>query len=388
MSLVMNGEPLQKINFFRWVDWMDTINGINLFESHRFGRYFRRAFYVLQLAQLLVAYNLVVSCLQNTTLEEFAKRFNEFGGILLTFSRLLVINHHKHDLRQTANFINVSAFHGLNERASAIRHRTVANARKFLSTLLLVQIVTLAFWFLLAEYQARKQNVLLPMLTYLPFGDSDQWPEAAKFAFRLYFYLANTQLLFTFFGSYVITSCYLLALTIELRILNDSYIGAPSESGVALVAFLKERSIYKSALHQHITIVKRLMNGGVLLELVFIVCLLTINGLRLCTMTSDWIEVALSSSMILIYLFELFQYCWQVDEMELLHKQHSFAVYSTPWTGGRSLRSIKALMLITIPASQKPLGFKCGGMYQLSSVLFASMLQFIYSLLMMLLQFK
>lgn len=88
---LLSGEPLQKINFFRWVEWMDTINGINLFANRRPGQYFQRAFYVLQLAQLLVAYNLVVGCLLNTTLEEFAKRFNEFGGILLTFSRLLVI---------------------------------------------------------------------------------------------------------------------------------------------------------------------------------------------------------------------------------------------------------------------------------------------------------
>ncbi|XP_050088497.1 uncharacterized protein LOC126572852 [Anopheles aquasalis] len=382
---LLSGEPLLKINFFRWVEWMDTINGINLFASHRLGRYFQRAFYVLQLAQLLVAYNLVVGCLQNTTLEEFAKRFNEFGGILLTFSRLIVINHHKSDLRRTANFINLSAFHWLNERADTIRNRTLVNARKFLTTLLFVQIVTLVFWFLLTEYQARKQNVLLPMLPHLPFGDTAQWPEAAKLAFRLYFYLGYSQLMFTFFGSYVITSCYLLALTIELRILNDSYKDAPLELA-ALVSFVKERSIYKSALHEHIDIVKRLMNGGVLLELVFIVGLLTINGLRLCTMTSDWIEVALSSSMILIYLFELFQYCWQVDEIELLHKQHSFAVYSTPWTG--AIRPLKAFLLITIPASQKPLCFMCGDMYQLSATLFASMLQFIYSLLMMLLQFN
>ncbi|XP_049288379.1 odorant receptor 42b [Anopheles funestus] len=191
--------------------------------------------------------------------------------------------------------------------------------------------------------------------------------------------------MFTFFGSYVITSSYLLTLTIELRILNDSYAGAPSDP-LQLVTFLKDRVVYKESLLQHIGTMKRQMNVSILLELVLIVCLLAINGLRLCTTTSDLSELVLSCSMIMIYLLEFFQYCWQVDEMELLHEEQASAVYSTPWVG--AMRQTKALLLITIRMSQVPLRFMCGGMYQLSTELFTAVVQFIYSLVMMLLHFK
>uniref|UniRef100_A0A182NZB2 Uncharacterized protein n=1 Tax=Anopheles dirus TaxID=7168 RepID=A0A182NZB2_9DIPT len=373
-----------RICFLRWARWMDSINGINLHDDSTLARTCKRGFYLLQLVQLLVAYNFGVVCLGPISLEEFALQFNQFGGIMLTFSRLIAINYYRPELIETAQFINASRFHHLNERAERIRTGTIRTAGRFLSALLAIQIVTLLFWFLLTEVQAYERDVLLPMLTHLPF-DAGQWPTVLRGAFRLYFYLANTQLMLTFFGSYVLTSSYLLTLTIELRILNDSYTGAP-EDARQLAAFLKERVVYKVTLLRHIRTIKRQMNVSILLELVFIVCLLAINGLRLCTTNSDLSEVALSSSMILIYLLELFQYCWQVDEMELLHERQAFAVYSTPWTG--AARQTKALLLITTSMAQVPIRFMCGGMYQLSTELFATVVQFIYSLVMMLLHFN
>uniref|UniRef100_A0A182IIQ6 Uncharacterized protein n=1 Tax=Anopheles arabiensis TaxID=7173 RepID=A0A182IIQ6_ANOAR len=375
------------ICFLRWIGWMDTINGIHLHDDSRLARAFEYTFYALQLVQLLNGYNFAVLCRNDTiSLETFAEQFNQFGGILLTLSRVIAIVGSFPRLKDTAEFINACKFHHLNERAEEIRAGSIHNAGRFLSTLLTVQIVTLVFWFALTELQAHRQDVLLPIFIYLPF-DASHWPQVAKVAFRLYAYLAYAQLMLTFFGSYIITSSYLLTLTIELRILNDSYAAAPTDPQ-QLVAFLKERVIYKAALLQHIRTIKRHMNGSVLLELLFIVCLLALNGLRLCTTTttSDLSELALSSSMILIYLLELFQYCWQVDEMELLHEGQAFAVYSTPWTG--AIMQSKPFLLITIRMAQVPLRFMCGGMYQLSTELFTSVVQFIYSLIMMLLQFK
>uniref|UniRef100_A0A182VZ48 Uncharacterized protein n=1 Tax=Anopheles minimus TaxID=112268 RepID=A0A182VZ48_9DIPT len=377
-------EPLTNICFLRWIRWMDTINGIHLHDESRLARAFQYIFYILQLGQLLLAYNFAISCMSTISLEQFAQQFNQFGGVLLTFSRVIAINIYRTELRHTARFINVSKFHHLNERAELIRSGTIRPAGRFLSALLGVQIVTLVFWFLLTELQAYKQNVLLPTVTYLPF-DPSGWSTFLKVVFRVYVYLSYTQFMFTFFGSYVITSSYLLTLTIELRILNDSYIGAP-EDPQQLASFLKDRVEYKVSLLQHISIIKQQMNVSILFELVLIVCLLAINGIRLCTTISDLSELVLSCSMIMIYLLELFQYCWQVDEMELLHEGQAYAVYSTPWVG--SVRQTKALLLITIRMAQVPLRFMCGGMYQLSTELFATVVQFIYSLVMMLLQFK
>uniref|UniRef100_A0A182MTI1 Uncharacterized protein n=1 Tax=Anopheles culicifacies TaxID=139723 RepID=A0A182MTI1_9DIPT len=370
------------ICFLRWIRWMDTINGIHLHDESRWARTFQYIFYILQLGQLLLAYNFVITCMSTTSLEQFAQQFNQFGGVLLTFFR--VINLFRTELRHTARFINASQFHHLNERAEQIRTETIRPAGRFLSALLGVQIVTLIFWFLLTELQAYQQNVLLPTVTYLPF-DASGWPTFLKLLFRVYVYLSYTQFMLTFFGSYVITSSYLLTLTIELRILNDSYVGAP-EDPRQLASFLKDRVVYKVSLLQHIGTIKRQMNVSILFELVLIVCLLAINGIRLFTTTSDLSELVLSCSMIMIYLLELFQYCWQIDEMEVLHEGQAYAVYSTPWVG--SMRQTKALLLITIRMAQVPLRFMCGGMYQLSTELFASVVQFIYSLVMMLLQFK
>uniref|UniRef100_A0A182Q5U6 Uncharacterized protein n=1 Tax=Anopheles farauti TaxID=69004 RepID=A0A182Q5U6_9DIPT len=377
-------QTTSRICFLRWARWMDSINGINLQDDSTLARTCKRGFYLLQLVQLLIVYNFAVVCSRKITLEEFAVQFNQLGGIMLTFSRIIAINYNRKELVETAQFINASKFHHLNARAESISTGTIRNAGRFLSTLLGLQIVTLMFWFLLTELQAHERDVLLPMITHLPF-DAAGWPTILRVAFRFYFYLANTQLMLTFFGSYVLTSSYLLTLTIELRILNDSYTEAPEHPSL-LVDFLKERVAYKVALLRHIRTIKRQMNVSILLELVFIVCLLTINGLRLCTTKSDPSEVALSSSMILIYMLELFQYCWQVDEMELLHERQAFAVYSTPWMG--AIRQTKASLLITINMAQVPLRFMCGGMYQLSTALFATIVQFIYSLVMMLLQFK
>uniref|UniRef100_A0A182INV3 Uncharacterized protein n=1 Tax=Anopheles atroparvus TaxID=41427 RepID=A0A182INV3_ANOAO len=377
------GQPT-KICFLRWVEWMDMANGINLYESSRYGRVFTGIFCVLQLMQLLIGYNFVAVCSVSSSLEEFSIQFNQFGGILLTYARLIGIQYHRKNLQKTADFVNASKFHHLNDRADEICTKTVRTAKQFLSTLLAIQLVTMGFWFLLNEYQAHQQGVLLPMVTYLPF-DATRWSTASKFAFRLGFYAANTQLMMAFFGSYIITSSYLLAMTIELRILNDSYATAPIAPD-RLVAFLQERVVYKQQLLEHIGIIKRQMNLTTLVELLFIVCLLTINALRICMTSSDLTELALSTSMILIYVLELFQYCWQVDEIELLHERQAFAVYSTPWVYG--MRQTKALLLVTIKMSQMPLRFMCGGMYRLSTALFASVIQFIYSLVMMLLQFK
>uniref|UniRef100_A0A182KAD4 Uncharacterized protein n=1 Tax=Anopheles christyi TaxID=43041 RepID=A0A182KAD4_9DIPT len=372
------------ICFLQWIRWMDTINGIHLHDDSRLARTFEYMFYALQLVQLLIAYNFTLICSRTISLEKFAVQFNQFGGVLLTLSRVIAINVFRAQLKETAQFINAAKFHHLNERARHIRSGSIHIAGRFLTTLLTIQIVTLIFWFALIELQAQQQDVLLPVITYLPF-DASHWPTFAKVAFRLYVYLAYTQLMLTFFGSYIITSSYLLSLTIELRILNDSYAEAPANPQ-QLIAFLKDRVVYKVALLQHIRTVKRQMNVSILLELVFIVCLLAINGLRLCTTTSNLSEVTLSGSMIMIYLLELFQYCWQVDEMELLHEGQAFAVYSTPWNG--AIKQSKALLLITIRMAQVPLRFMCGGMYQLSTELFGTVLQFIYSLIMMLLHFK
>ncbi|XP_053667620.1 uncharacterized protein LOC128717968 [Anopheles marshallii] len=374
---------LSNICFLRWIRWMDTINGIHLHDDSRLAHAFQCVFYILQLGQLLIAYNFGVICMNTTSLEQFAQQFNQFGGILLTFSRVIAINIYRKELRQTAQFINASEFHHLNERAEQIRSGTIRLAGRFLSTLLGIQIVTLIFWFMLTELQAYKLDVLLPTVTYLPF-DASEWPEFLKVIFRVYIYLSNTQLMLTFFGSYVITSTYLLTLTIELRILNDSYAAAPDDPR-QLVTFLKDRVVYKVSLLLHIGTIKQQMNGSILFELMLIVCLLAINGLRLLKTSSDLSELALSCSMIMIYLLEFFQYCWQVDEIELLHEQQAYAVYSTPWIG--AIQHTKALLLITIRMAQVPLRFMCGGMYQLSTELFATVVQFIYSLVMMLLQF-
>uniref|UniRef100_A0A182S6G8 Uncharacterized protein n=1 Tax=Anopheles maculatus TaxID=74869 RepID=A0A182S6G8_9DIPT len=377
------GHP-SNICFLRWMRLMDTINGIHLHDDSRLARACQIVFYILQLGQLLIVYNFGIICINTISLEEFALQFNQFGGIMLTFFRVLVINVYRTELKETAQFINAAPFHHLNERAGKIRSETIRNAGRFLSILFGVQVVTLVFWFIMTELQAHKQNVLLPTVTYLPFDASD-WPSVLKVVFRLFVYLSYTQLMLTFLGSYTITSSYLLTLTIELRILNDSYAGAP-DNPQQLVTFLKERVKYKVTLLQHIGIIKRHMNVSILFELVLIVCLLAINGLRLCTTTSDLSEVTLSSSMIMIYLLEFFQYCWQVDEMELLHEEQACAVYSTPWVS--AMPHTKAPLLITIRMAQVPLRFMCGGMYQLSTELFATVVQFIYSLVMMLLQFK
>ncbi|XP_058117092.1 uncharacterized protein LOC131288765 [Anopheles ziemanni] len=377
------GQP-SKICFLRWVEWMDMTNGINLFERSRYGSVFTGVFWVLQTMQLLIAYNFFIVCTVTSSLEEFSIQFNQFGGILLTFSRLICIQYNRKNLQKTAAFVNASKFHHLNERADVIYTKTLHVAKRLLSTLLAIQLVTIAFWFLQNEYQARQTDVLLPMVSYLPF-DPTHWSAGAKFAFRVSFYVANTQLMMVFFGSYIITSCYLLTMTIELRILNGSYATAPTNPD-QLVSFFRERVVYKQELLEHIGIIKRQMNFSTLFELVFIVCLLTINALRICMTSSNLSEVALSTSMILIYVLELFQYCWQVDEIELLHELQAFAIYSTPWYHGA--QKTKALLLITIRMSQMPLRFVCGGMYRLSTELFASVIQFIYSLVTMLLQFK
>uniref|UniRef100_A0A182PYZ2 Uncharacterized protein n=1 Tax=Anopheles epiroticus TaxID=199890 RepID=A0A182PYZ2_9DIPT len=373
------------ICFLRWIRWMDTINGIHLHDDSRLACAFEYIFFALQLVQLLFAYNFTMICFNTVSLEEFAEQFNQFGGVLLTFLRVgVIVSSCFPSTPEAAGFINASKFNHLNERAEHIRSGTIRNAGRFLSTLLTVQIVTLLFWFAITEVQSQQQDVLLPILTHQPF-DASRWPTYAKVAFRLYVYLSYTQLMLTFFGSYIITSSYLLMLTIELRILNDSYATAPADPQ-QLVTFLKDRVVYKVELLHHIQLIKRQMNMSILLELVFVVCLLAINGLRLCTTTSHLSEVALSSSMIFIYLLELFQYCWQVDEMELLHQTQAFAAYSTPWVG--AMKQTKALQLITIRMAQVPLCFMCGGMYQISTELFASVVQFIYSLVMMLLHFK
>ncbi|XP_053676863.1 uncharacterized protein LOC128726993 [Anopheles nili] len=374
------------ICFLRWMRWIDMINGIQLFNVTPLAGTFTRIFYILQAVQLLVAYNFGIVCLHAASLEEFAVQFNQFGGILLTFSRLININVHRSALVRTAQFINEAKFHHLNERADNIRTSTLRYAGRFLTALLGIQLVTLIFWFVLNELQSRSQDVLLPSLVHLPF-DVTRWSATVRFAFRLYFYAANSQLMLTFLGSYVITSSYLLSLTIELRILNGSYARAPMDPR-SLDGFLKDRAIYKVELLEHIGTIKRQMNVSLLLELVFIVCLLTINGLRLLTTGSVFSEVALSSSMILIYLLELFQYCWQVDEMELLHEHQTHDVYSTPWYNDRVVRQKKTQLLLTIQMAQVPLRFMSGGMYRLSVALFVSVVQFIYSLVMLLLQFK
>ncbi|KFB36940.1 AGAP002044-PA-like protein [Anopheles sinensis] len=377
------GQP-SKICFLRWVEWMDMTNGINLFERSRYGYVSTGVFWVLQIMQLLIAYNFFVVCTVTSSLEEFSIQFNQFGGILLTFSRVLCIQYNRKNLQKTAAFINASKFHHLNESANKIYTKTLHVAKRLLSSLLAIQLLSMVFWFLQNEYQARQMDVLLPMVSYLPF-DPTRWSSEAKFAFRLSFYVANTQLMMAFFGSYIITSCYLLTMTIELRILNGSYETAPTNPD-QLVTFLRERVVYKQELLEHIGIIKRQMNLSTLVELVFIVCLLTINALRICMTSSNPSEVFMSTSMILIYVLELFQYCWQVDEIELLQERHAFAVYSTPWY--HSAQKTKALLLITIRMSQMPLNFVCGGMYRLSTVLFASVIKLIYSLVMMLLQFK
>uniref|UniRef100_A0A182YAR9 Uncharacterized protein n=1 Tax=Anopheles stephensi TaxID=30069 RepID=A0A182YAR9_ANOST len=372
------------ICFLGWIRWMDTVNGIHLHDESRLARAFQLVFYVLQLSQLLVIYNFLSSCLHTVSLEEFARQFNQCGGYVLTFFRVATINMYRTDLKETAQFINAAEFHHLNARAEKIRSGPIRHAGRVLSILFAIQVVAITLWFIMTELQAQAQNVLLPTVTYLPF-DASGWPTLLKVMFRLYVYLSCTQLFLTFFGSYIITSSYLLTLTIELRILNDSYAGAPDDPQ-QLVAFLEDRVRYKVTLLHHIGIIKRQMNVGLLFELVLIVCLLAINGLRVCTTSSDLSEIALSGSMIMIYLLEFFQYCWQVDEMQQLHEGQAFAVYSTPWVG--AMHETKAQLLITTRMAQVPLRFMCGGMYQLSTELFATVVQFIYSLVMMLLHFK